>query len=177
MNCLRHRIDGHPRDCRCRARGASLACLLQSPLAIHVRKDRPVGPRRTIIQRVRCTVDALARARELTQSLDPDRVPDLRLKLHVLHPPALCRRRHRASSCRIFTPAQPTESAASTRDFCSGAYTTAVFRYTSSRTPAAEARFGFTALGPEGSSSGRSTFMIDFPVQFACTRTDPRTGR
>jgi hypothetical protein len=27
--------------------------------------------------------------------------------------PALCRRRHRASSCRIFTPAQPTGSAAS----------------------------------------------------------------
>ena len=36
--------------------------------------------------------------------------------------PALCRRRHRASSCRIFTPAQPTKSAASLRDFCSGAY-------------------------------------------------------
>ena len=36
---------------------------------------------------------------------------------------ALRRRRHRASNCRIFTPAQPTSSAASLRDFCSGAYT------------------------------------------------------
>ena len=35
---------------------------------------------------------------------------------------ALCRIRLRASGCRIFTPAQPTSSAASLRDFCSGAY-------------------------------------------------------
>ena len=37
--------------------------------------------------------------------------------------PALCRTRHRASSCRIFAPAQPTESAASLRDFWSGVLT------------------------------------------------------
>jgi tripartite-type tricarboxylate transporter receptor subunit TctC len=35
--------------------------------------------------------------------------------------PALCRTRQRARQCRIFTPAQPTDSAASLRDFRSGA--------------------------------------------------------
>jgi hypothetical protein len=36
--------------------------------------------------------------------------------------PALCRTRHRARQCRNFTPAQPTDSDASLRDFHSGAY-------------------------------------------------------
>ena len=53
---------------------------------------------------------------------DPNRVTELRIQLHALHPPALCGHRKKASCRRIFTPAQPDDPAASVRDFVSGAY-------------------------------------------------------
>src|SRR5215207_6102821 len=61
--------------------------------------------------------------RPLAQALNPNRMPHLQIEVHVLHPPPSADSRQRAICCRSFTPAQPTDSAASLRDYCSGAYT------------------------------------------------------
>jgi hypothetical protein len=54
--------------------------------------------------------------------LNQNGVPDPRVKLHCLHPPPLPTQ-EKGSKCRSLTPAQPNQSAASVRDYCSGFYT------------------------------------------------------
>ena len=49
------------------------------------------------------------------------RSPHLPVQLHAFHPSALCPSWQKAICCRIFTPAQPDNPAASVRDFLSGA--------------------------------------------------------
>jgi len=48
---------------------------------------------------------------------------NLRVQLHLLRPPPLCRTRHRLPTAGILLRRKPTYSAASLRDFCSRAYT------------------------------------------------------
>ena len=65
------------------------------------------------------------RRRPLAQPLDPHRPPDLRIKIHPLHPPPPADAGTGTGTglqLPDFTPAQPTDSAASLRDFLSGAY-------------------------------------------------------
>ena len=78
------------------------------------------------------------RRRPLAQPLNLNRVSNLRIEFQLLHPSPFAVSRLRASSCRIFTPAQPTSSAASLRDFCSGAYTHEVVDEKSNEIPAVQ---------------------------------------
>ena len=62
------------------------------------------------------------RRRPLAQTLDPDRMPDLQIEFHALHPQPSAESRQKPIHWRSFTPAQPDHLAASVTDYCSGAY-------------------------------------------------------
>src|SRR5271156_2484800 len=59
------------------------------------------------------------------------RSPHLPVQFHAFHPSALCPSWQKTFYCRTFAPAQPTYSAASLRDFLSGALTRHRFRTSS----------------------------------------------
>ena len=93
-------------------------------LGPHRRLAAPVARRhreRIILRTVLRIDPEPPRRLALAQPLDLDRVANPRIQFHGFIPRPLPNAA-KASSCRIFPPAQPTDSAASVRDFLSGAH-------------------------------------------------------